>query len=121
VGLASDRGLEVVLSVANRQSDRRITDGLQVVEETMGMASLTLSGLAKVNSVLGAPLDASLLGHPGLATAGLRLNGRGGLEVAVGMRSVQIGHGFLLKSRETRGLFSRESWVSWHPSPAMAF
>jgi hypothetical protein len=84
VGLAGDGGLEVQGGIADRQPGRGVAHALQVVEVAVGVAGLTLGGVAEIAGDLGVALDVGDLGEIQVAAVGLALAGERVFEVLVG-------------------------------------
>jgi hypothetical protein len=93
VGLAGDRGLEVVLGVADRLARRRVAHLGQVLEVAVRVPGLALGDRAEQGRHVGVALDVGLLGEPQVATVGLALAGERLLQVLVGLGAVEVGHG----------------------------
>jgi hypothetical protein len=93
VRLAGDGGLEVLGRVADRQARRRVADAGEEVEVAVRVAGLAVRGLLEEARDVGAPLDVSLLCEVQVAAVRLRLACKGVLQVLVGLRSVELGHG----------------------------
>src|SRR4051794_3022007 len=83
VGLAGDRGLEVLFAVADRLARRRVTDLLEVLEVTVRMAGLALGGVAEQARDVRLTLDVRLLGEVEVPAVRLRLAGERVLQVVV--------------------------------------
>jgi hypothetical protein len=92
VRLARDRGLEVAGGVAERHVRGGVAYLLEVVEMTMGMTGLTFGGLAKIAGDLWIPFDIGDLGEIQIAAVRLGFAGECGLEIFVGLRSLELGH-----------------------------
>ncbi len=90
VGLADDRGLEVVGGRADRQARGGIADRFEILEVPVRVAGLALGGRAEHRLHVVVALDVGLLGEIQVATVGLRLTGEGVLEVLLGLAPLQI-------------------------------
>src|SRR5664280_2419800 len=92
IGLAGDRGAEVLRGVADRRTGGRVAGPHEEVEVAEGVAGLTLGRLLKELLDLGQVLDLGLAGEVQVATVGLALAGERLLEIFVGLRSNERGH-----------------------------
>ena len=96
VGLALDRRLQVVGGGADGYAGHRVTDLGEEVEVPERVTGLALGDRAEERGDVGVALDVGLLGEVEVAPVGLALAGERLLEVAVGLRAVQVGHALLL-------------------------
>ena len=92
VRLAGDGGLEVVAGLADRQAGRRVAAFFEIFEVAMRVAGFTFgSGTEHRGDVIVA-FHVGLRGKVQITTIGLRFTGERGLEVALGLGTLQSCH-----------------------------
>src|SRR5579859_2941995 len=102
VGLAGDRGLEIVAGDADRLAGRGIARLLEELEMAVGVAGLALGGRAEHGSDVVIALDVGLLREIEIAAVGLALASERGFQITLGLRAFERRHGRLLLMEKHR-------------------
>ena len=89
VRLAGDRGLQVVGGAADRQAGGRIADFFEKFEMAVRMAGLAFGGRAEHGGDVVVAFDIGLLREIQIAAVGLALAGKRGLQIVLGLRTLQ--------------------------------
>ncbi len=92
VGLAGDRGLEVVGGTADGQARGRITDRLEVLQMAVGVAGLALGGGTEHGGDVIVALDIGLIGEVKITAIRLRLACERVLEILFGLAAFEHHH-----------------------------
>src|SRR4030067_2325961 len=96
MGLAGDRGLEVVRGRSDGEASGRVAALLQVFQVPMGVAGLALSRGAEYRRDVVITLDIGLGGEIQIATVGLGLTGKGLFQITFSLTSFKLRHGHVL-------------------------
>src|SRR6266436_7431410 len=92
VGLAGDRGLEVVAGQTDRLAGRRVVHFLEIFEMTVRVPGLALGSRAEHGGDNVEALDVGLLGEIKIAAARLALAGERFLQILLGLGSLERRH-----------------------------
>ena len=95
VGLAGDGGLQVLLGLADGEAGRGVTDLREEREVAVCVAGLAFCGVAEQAGDIGKAFDVGYFREVEVTAVGLGLAGERGLEVGVGLGTVEVRHGFL--------------------------
>jgi hypothetical protein len=92
VGLAGDRGLEVVAGRTDQLAGRRVVHVLEIFEMTVRVPGLALGSRAEHGGDNVEALDVGLLGEIEIAAVRLALAGKRVLQILLGLGSLERRH-----------------------------
>src|SRR5688572_23218634 len=90
VGLAGDRGLQIVAGLADGQAGGGVADRLEILEVTVRVARLALGRRPEHGRDVVIALDVGLGGEVEVAAIRLRLAGEGVLQILLGLAALEV-------------------------------